>query len=342
MDQNQEDIEENGRNRGKDDMGEENGAESTLETDDEKTKEDSKKDKKDQNEEESNKNRKKNCNKDDDQKTSKKWPCIKCKRDASNQSIQCTGCNGWIHIDICAELEDETMKPPFDEKKYRCPKCKESKESKKRPHIQTTTILMRGSRNTMRARRRNEEKEKQEKLKSPIKKKQKIGEEHRKNEMEKKANKVETKKKNDNTDKNMKSLISCRESNLYPEDLESTNDSKHITDGGIQFYVQSLWESLEEDMKNKKVKIVSPSASYYIQKHDSKKEIRKMIDDWELNKYEWVIYPINNKKDVETDGGTHWSLLVYRKIDNTYLHFDPIHSAAVPFEFIFEKSAFGC
>merc|ERR1712082_10840 len=167
----------------------------TLETDDEKTKEDSKKD---ENEEEPNKNGKKNCNKDDDHKTSKKWPCIKCKRDASDQSIECKGCNGWIHIDICAELQDETMKPPFDEKKYRCPKCKESKESRKRPlekpsrpNIQT--ILMRGSRNTTRARRRNEEKEKQEKIKSPSKKKQKIGELHRKNEEEKKANKEEDK-----------------------------------------------------------------------------------------------------------------------------------------------------
>merc|ERR1712082_213038 len=222
------------------------------------------------------------------------------------------------------------MKPPFDEKKYRCPKCKESKASRKRPlekpgrpNIQT--ILMRGSRNMTRARRRNEEKEKQEKIKSPIKKKQKI-EVHRKNEEEKKANKEETKTKNDNTDKNMKSLISCRESNLYPEDLESMNDGKYIICGGIQFYVQSLWESLEEDMTNKKVKIVGPSISYYIQKHDSKKQIRKMIDDMELNIYEWVIYPINNKKDIEKDGGTHWSLLINRKIDNTYLHFDPIQS----------------
>ena len=159
-----------------------------------------------------------------------------------------------------------------------------------------------------------------------------MGEVHRKSEEVKKSKREDTKPKNNNNNNNkndkvdprMKSLLTCRESDLFQEDLESMDDRKYITDGGIQFYIQSLWERIEEDIKNKKVKIVSPSISYYIQNQDSKKEIRKMINDMELNNSEWKIYPINNKKDTEKDGGTHWSLLVYRKRNNTYLHFDPI------------------
>ena len=35
------------------------------------------------------------------------------------------------------------------------------------------------------------------------------------------------------------------------------------------------------------------------------------------------MYPVNNDAP-EGNGGTHWSLLVYRKKDNKFLHFDPI------------------
>ena len=350
-DQNQEEIEEVLRKSGREDMrdkkdkkDDETAVGIAIGKNDEKNKGTGKDD---ENEEDKTKRKKEetsNKDKEKDQKTPKNWPCIKCNKDASDHSLKCTVCNGWIHIDECAELADETMKPPFDKDKYKCPNCKESKESKKRPLEKQSrpsiqTILMRGDRKITRCRRRNEGNEIQEKVKSPTKKKLKVGEVNRKNVEEKKARKEETNPNNDNDNKNKKaktndnkignagqyiSLLSCRESNLFKEDYESMNDKKYITDGGIQFYIQSLWERIEDDMKDKKVKIVSPSISHYIQSHDSKKAIRNMINDMEFNDSEWIIYPINNKVDVEKDGGTHWSLLVYRKIDNTYLHYDPI------------------
>ena len=129
---------------------------------------------------------------------------------------------------------------------------------------------MRGDRKIMRGRRRNEGNEIQEKVKSPTKKKLKVGEVNRKNVEEKKARKEETNPNNDKDNKNKKaktndnkignagqyiSLLSCRESDLFKEDYESMNDKKYITDGGIQFYIQSLWERIKDDMKDKKLKL---------------------------------------------------------------------------------------
>ena len=53
----------------------------------------------------------------------------------------------------------------------------------------------------------------------------------------------------------MKSLLTCRESDLFQEDLESMDDRKYIIDGGIQFYIQSLWERIGEDIKIKKLRL---------------------------------------------------------------------------------------
>merc|ERR1711913_160339 len=51
--------------------------------------------------------------------------------------------------------------------------------------------------------------------------------------------------------------------------------------------------------------------------------IANQKNEEKLNEYDWVMYPVNNDAP-EGNGGTHWSLLVYRKRDNKFLHFDPI------------------
>ena len=65
--------------------------------------------------------------------------------------------------------------------------------------------------------------------------------------------------------------------------------------------------------------------TYLLQKEDSKSTIKQHKKELNLNNHEWVIYTINNNSDPEKgDGGTHWSLLIYRKKDNKYIYFDSV------------------
>lgn len=56
---------------------------------------------------------------------------------------------------------------------------------------------------------------------------------------------------------------------------------------------------------------------------------RVFLDPLEAENKDLLIFPVNNN-DSELPGGTHWSLLVYSKIDDAYYSFDSSSNANVP------------
>ena len=271
----------------------------------------------------------------------KQWICGVCNTKVNRNSVECKGCNMWIHRTTCSGLT--RWQPVYDD--YRCSKCtgipikpkgpgrptrqkrQEEMQKKCEKIVQEIAKITEGK-------RKKREEGTPEKTKkcgktrnenSPINKKLKAGDAHEgKAEMCVNATYWINKENKDNKT----SLISCGGSNLYQVDIDSMSDAGFVTDEVLQFFMQAMTKAMEEKMsktKKGRVEIVGPNVVHYIQKQNDKKEIKWHKDGMGLNECDWAIFPINDKDDPERgDGGTHWSLLVYSRKDHRYLHFDPI------------------
>ena len=95
--------------------------------------------------------------------------------------------------------------------------------------------------------------------------------------------------------------------------------------------MQAILEYVESQTKDR-INMVGPSVSYLIQSLYDKRDIENQKKAINQKDYDWVIFPINDKDDPEKgDGGTHWSLIVYNKKDNTYLYFDPLNGRNIKY-----------
>ena len=95
--------------------------------------------------------------------------------------------------------------------------------------------------------------------------------------------------------------------------------------------MQAILEYVESRTKDR-INMVGPSVSYLIQSLYDKRDIGNQKKAINQKDYDWVIFPINDKDDPEKgDGGTHWSLIVYNKKDNTYLYFDPLNGRNIKY-----------
>ena len=53
--------------------------------------------------------------------------------------------------------------------------------------------------------------------------------------------------------------------------------------------------------------------------------VKEQKNHLNMTKYDWILFPISNRENpMEGDGGTHFSLLIFSKIEHRFLHFDPV------------------
>ena len=74
------------------------------------------------------------------------------------------------------------------------------------------------------------------------------------------------------------------------------------------------------------IRYVDPCVAHFISRFDSISTCREIIEETEIKKSKITFIPLNNNTNRKKVGGSHWSLLVYRKIGTKgeFLHFDPI------------------
>ena len=270
-----------------------------------------------------------------------RWPCTECGKGVGKGSVKCNQCEEWTH-QKCSGL---TSTKRWN-KNYKCTKCKGTpkcaisskrgsrkmknkinKEKNVRAMKEIVDSIQRIAGGKRRPREESTPEKADKSEKSPSKKKQKKHKENSMHEEDKDDNEI--KKKHGGNDISNKSLISLNGTNLCKEDIESLNDGKYVTDQVIEFYMQSCMQSYEghteANKRRERIKIIGPAMTYLLQKEDSKSAIKQHKKELNLNNHEWVIYTINNNSDPEKgDGGTHWSLLIYRKKDNKYIYFDSV------------------
>ncbi|KAM3693616.1 hypothetical protein ACJW31_08G181300 [Castanea mollissima] len=71
------------------------------------------------------------------------------------------------------------------------------------------------------------------------------------------------------------------------------------------------------------IHFVTPSISFWLTNSKDFESLKAFVEP--LKPFKVVIFTVNNNDDMsKTDGGTHWSLLVYYKDANTFVHYDSI------------------
>ena len=120
-------------------------------------------------------------------------------------------------------------------------------------------------------------------------------------------------------------ILTYNRGHLTKGDFKSLNDRNWVRDPIIQLFITLLTEKAGTCLKNNKITIVTPSITQFLKTNTNKEFITDQIKELKLKESDWVMYPVNNNDDpTDGNGGSHWSLVVYRKKDNKYLHFDPI------------------
>lgn len=115
------------------------------------------------------------------------------------------------------------------------------------------------------------------------------------------------------------------------------NSSEHlITKQSRQIHTaepKTPWHKLQdEEMKTFMDQIpvpdnailLEPSVSHLVKKSSSTEDVADVRKKLDLDKYDYVLAAVNDRQDDDSEGGVHWSLLVYTRETDTYLHLDSL------------------
>ncbi|OQV18377.1 putative Sentrin-specific protease 8 [Hypsibius exemplaris] len=115
-------------------------------------------------------------------------------------------------------------------------------------------------------------------------------------------------------------VLSFFDTLIYGRDLELLNGNHWLNDQIIGFYNEYLEKFAYADQRTD-IALVHPDVVFACLSVDatSAAEITK---DLKLSEKKYVFMPVNNNGNVQEAGGTHWSLLVYHRPENSFFHFD--------------------
>ena len=102
-------------------------------------------------------------------------------------------------------------------------------------------------------------------------------------------------------------------------DIMLLTGSNWINDTIITLWMKHLQQV--DHGNNDKVLFVLPTITQLLKIGDTK-DIDKTLDSIEAWWKDYIILPVNDNNSVNKEGGSHWSLLIFSRPDNTWYHYD--------------------
>ena len=106
---------------------------------------------------------------------------------------------------------------------------------------------------------------------------------------------------------------------IEESDIELLKGSNWINDTIITLWMKHLQQVDHEN--NEKVLFVPPTITQLLKIGDTK-DIDKTLEDLDAWWKDYMIFPVNDNNSVNKEGGSHWSLLIFSRPDNTWYHYD--------------------
>lgn len=115
-------------------------------------------------------------------------------------------------------------------------------------------------------------------------------------------------------------VLSYHDSLLRDSDVQLLRGPHWINDTIIGFYFEHL-DKAASNSKNKDLLFVSPELTQLL-KLTASSDYEMLLEPIDAKSKSFLFFPLNNCDSRETAGGTHWSLLVYSKSEETCFHID--------------------
>ncbi|XP_064400511.1 sentrin-specific protease 8-like isoform X2 [Halichondria panicea] len=121
-----------------------------------------------------------------------------------------------------------------------------------------------------------------------------------------------------------KVALSYYDSLLRESDVALLIGANWINDKIIGFYFEYLEHELFSDNRDQ-VCFITPDVTQFIKIYNGP-ELSMFLDPLGLSDKDLVLLAVNNNASSEHSGGSHWSLLVYVRKENTFYSWDSCHS----------------
>ncbi|KAI0239427.1 Sentrin-specific protease 8 [Lamellibrachia satsuma] len=104
-------------------------------------------------------------------------------------------------------------------------------------------------------------------------------------------------------------------------------DIGHVTQtgAGLVYYEKVQFQSISEN-----VVYINPDVSHFIKLgSDDEDELGLFLEPLELHSKQRIFLAVNDNTELDSAGGSHWSLLMFDRKDNTFHSYDSFHSSNV-------------
>ncbi|XP_014609295.1 PREDICTED: sentrin-specific protease 8-like [Polistes canadensis] len=115
-------------------------------------------------------------------------------------------------------------------------------------------------------------------------------------------------------------VLSYQNSLLRNSDVNLLRGEYWLNDNIIGFYLEYLHDHLNVPNKNE-ILYISPELTQLL-KMTNPSQYDIFLKPINAHTKKFIFFPLNNLNRKDAAGGSHWSLLVYSKPENTYFHLD--------------------
>lgn len=120
-------------------------------------------------------------------------------------------------------------------------------------------------------------------------------------------------------------VLSYNDSLIHESDLKLLDEGNWLNDQLIGFFYEYFENELFKDEKHL-FAFVNPSTVQYLKLCASLQEAEMcFLQPLDLANKQYIFFPINNNRDAQKAGGSHWSLLVYNKKTALFTTFDSMN-----------------
>lgn len=81
---------------------------------------------------------------------------------------------------------------------------------------------------------------------------------------------------------------------------------------------------LDQIIVPKNTLLMDPTTSHLLRKNENSADVFEMKAYQDIDTYDFILAPVNDRTAEEREGGGHWSLLLYARDTNTYYHLDSL------------------
>uniref|UniRef100_A0A7C8Z2M2 Ubiquitin-like protease family profile domain-containing protein n=1 Tax=Opuntia streptacantha TaxID=393608 RepID=A0A7C8Z2M2_OPUST len=114
-------------------------------------------------------------------------------------------------------------------------------------------------------------------------------------------------------------VLSYNDAVLRRSDLDILSGPYFLNDRIIEFYFSYLSSTYRSD----DILLVPPSIAFWLQNYPDEESFKAFIEPLSLSTKNMIYFPVNNNEDFTlAEGGSHWSLLVFYREANVFVHHD--------------------